>query len=90
MKQLKHKNNINATQDLFIVAKQLPTKLERRKSQLDFEQATIKTKQVQIIPRSPNQYFYLKNILLNMILILVLDLLAQEKLIWLWPVLFQP
>jgi phosphate starvation-inducible protein PhoH and related proteins len=56
------KNNISPTK-IYLLLQTASNEAERRKSQLDFEQATIKTKQVHIIPRSPNQYFYLQNII---------------------------
>jgi phosphate starvation-inducible protein PhoH and related proteins len=56
------KNNINATK-IYLLLQTAANEAKRQKSQLDFEQATIKTKQMHIIPRSPNQYYYLTNIL---------------------------
>jgi phosphate starvation-inducible protein PhoH and related proteins len=56
------KNNINPTK-IYLLLQTASNEAERIKSQLDFEQATIKTKQIHIIPRSPNQYFYLRNII---------------------------
>lgn len=56
------KEHVNATQ-IYLLLQTASNEAERRKSQLDFDQVTIKTKQVQIIPRSPNQYYYLKNIM---------------------------
>ncbi len=56
------KNSINPTK-IYLLMQTASNEVERRKSQLNFEQATIKTKQVHIIPRSPNQYYYLKNII---------------------------
>jgi phosphate starvation-inducible protein PhoH and related proteins len=56
------KENINASR-IYLLLQSVANEAERRKSQLDFDQATIKTKQVRIIPRSTNQYYYLKNIL---------------------------
>lgn len=56
------KGSINATK-IYLLLQTASNEAERRKSQLNFDQATIKTKQIQIIPRSPNQYYYLRNIL---------------------------
>lgn len=54
-------DNITSTQ-IYLLLQTISNEADRRKSQLDFDQATIKTKQVQIIPRSSNQYYYLRNI----------------------------
>ncbi len=56
------KDNISPAQ-IYLLLQAVSNEAIRRKSQLDFNQATIKTKQVHVIPRSPNQYFYLKNII---------------------------
>jgi phosphate starvation-inducible PhoH-like protein len=61
-KNTESKTTINATQ-IFLLLQTASNEAERRKSALDFDKATIKTKQMHIIPRSPNQYYYLKNIL---------------------------
>jgi phosphate starvation-inducible protein PhoH and related proteins len=54
-------NNITPTQ-IYLLLQTTSNEVERRKSQLDFEQTTIKTKLTHIIPRSPNQYYYIKSI----------------------------
>ncbi len=56
------KESVNATK-IYLLLQTASNEVERRKSQLDFDKATIKTKQMTIIPRSPNQYYYLKNIM---------------------------
>lgn len=61
-KETEQKDNITATQ-IYLLLQTVANEEERRKSQLDFDKATIRTKQMHIIPRSPNQYYYLKNIL---------------------------
>lgn len=60
--QTESKDNVNSTQ-IYLLLQTASNDAERRKSQLDFDKATIKTKQLHIIPRSPNQYYYLKNII---------------------------
>lgn len=61
-KATEQKDSITST-EIYLLLQATSNEAERRKSQLDFDKATIKTKQVQIIPRSPNQYYYLKNIM---------------------------
>jgi phosphate starvation-inducible PhoH-like protein len=56
------KDSVNATK-IYLLLQTASNEAERRKSALDFDKATIKTKQSLIIPRSPNQYYYLKNIM---------------------------
>lgn len=56
------KNSLNATK-IYLILQTASNEVDRRKSDLNFDQVTIKTKQIQIIPRSTNQYYYLKNIL---------------------------
>src|SRR5262245_56357735 len=52
-----------STNKIYLVLQSVYNELERREAELDFDSATIKTKQILIKPRSPNQYHYLRNIL---------------------------
>src|SRR5262249_12075243 len=54
-------HEISSTQ-IYLLLQSASNEAARRKSQLDFEHATIKTKHTHIIPRSPNQFYYIKNI----------------------------
>jgi phosphate starvation-inducible PhoH-like protein len=63
-KATEQKGNISSTQ-IYLLLQTSTNEAERRKSQLDFDKATIKTKQMHILPRSTNQYYYLKNIMEN-------------------------
>lgn len=55
-------NNIN-TAKVYLFLQSAYNEAARIKSHIDFEEVSIKTKFVTVKPRSPNQYYYLKNIL---------------------------
>lgn len=61
-KETETKANISSTQ-IYLLLQTAANEAARLKSKLDFDTAVIKTKQAHIIPRSPNQYYYLKNII---------------------------
>lgn len=56
------KANITATK-IYLLLQTASNEIARAKSQLNFEEVSIKLKSFHILPRSPNQYYYLKNML---------------------------
>lgn len=62
--QESEKEHITSTK-VFLVLQHAYNEATRLKSQLDFDEFIIKTPSITIRPRSPNQHYYLKNILAN-------------------------
>jgi phosphate starvation-inducible protein PhoH and related proteins len=61
-KATESKDNVNATK-IYLLLQTASNELEKLKFEFNFEQTTIKTKQMCITPRSLNQYHYIRNIL---------------------------